>query len=105
VFNYSQEEGSRAAKMDNQVATRVKNRRHRDAMKLQQRIAREMADAQIGKTLSVLVESPNLARTEHDAPDVDCRVILTRPASPGTFVQARILGSQVYDLVAEPKEG
>ena len=105
VFNYSQEEGSRAAKMDNQVATRVKNRRHRDAMKLQQHIAREMADAQIGKTLSVLVESPNLARTEHDAPDVDCRVILTRPASPGTFVQARILGSQVYDLVAEPKEG
>lgn len=34
LFNYSQEDGSRAAKMSNQVPTRVKNRRHRDAMKL-----------------------------------------------------------------------
>ena len=101
VFNYSQEEGSRAAKMENQVPTQMKNRRHRDAMKLQQRIAREMADAQTGKTLKVLVESPNIARTEHDAPDVDCRVILTTPAAPGAFIQAKVIGSQVYDIVAE----
>ena len=74
-------------------------------MKLQQRIAREMADARIGKTLNVLVESPNIARTEHDAPEVDCRVILTRPATPGTFIQAKVIGSQVYDIVAEPTAG
>lgn len=104
VFNYSQEDGSRAAKMDNQVPARVKNRRHRDAMKLQQRIAREMAESQNGQELTALVESPNIARTEHDAPEVDCRVILTRPAEPGSFIRAKVIGSQVYDLVADPLE-
>jgi ribosomal protein S12 methylthiotransferase len=102
VFNYSQEEGSRAAKMENQVPARVKNRRHRQAMALQQKIAREMAESQTGRTLRVLVETPNAARTEHDAPEVDCRVILTRPAEPGSFVDVKVLGSQTYDLVAEP---
>lgn len=102
VFNYSQEEGSRAAKMENQVPTRVKNRRHRQAMALQQKIAREMAESQTGKTLRVLVENPNTARTEHDAPEVDCRVILTRPAESGSFVDVKVLGAQTYDLVAEP---
>jgi ribosomal protein S12 methylthiotransferase len=89
--------------MENQVPTRVKNRRHRQAMALQQKIAREMAEAQTGKTLRVLVETPNSARTEHDAPEVDCRVILTQPATPGTFISAKILGAQTYDLVAEPE--
>jgi len=104
VFNYSQEDGSRAAKMDEQISVRVKNRRHREAMKLQQRIALETASAASGKVLKVLVEQPNLGRTEHDAPEVDCRVILTEPCEPGTFVRAKVVGSQVYDLVASPKE-
>jgi ribosomal protein S12 methylthiotransferase len=103
VFNYSQEDGSRAAKMDGQVPTRVKNRRHRDAMKLQQKIARETADAMLGRTLKVLVEQPNIARTEHDAPEVDCRVVLTRPCEVGTFIRAKVVGSQVYDIVATPE--
>ena len=102
VFNYSQEEGSRAAKMENQVPARVKNRRHRRAMELQQKIARETAESQTGKTLRILVETPNLGRTEHDAPEVDCRVVLVRPAEPGTFIDAKILGAQTYDLLAEP---
>ena len=103
VFNYSQEEGSRAAKMDGQVPSRIKNRRHREAMKLQQKIALESAEAATGKLLKVLVEQPNLGRTEHDAPEVDCRVILTEPREPGTFVNATVIGSQVYDLVARPE--
>ena len=103
VFNYSQEEGSRAAKMEGQIPARMKNRRHRDAMKLQQKIALETSAVATGKFLKVLVEQPNLGRTEHDAPDVDCRVILTESREPGTFVNAKIIGSQVYDLVARPE--
>jgi tRNA A37 methylthiotransferase MiaB len=71
-------------------------------MELQQKIARETAESQTGKTLRILVETPNLGRTEHDAPEVDCRVVLVRPAEPGTFIDAKILGSQTYDLLAEP---
>ncbi len=102
VFCYSQEEGSRAAKMENQVPTRTKNRRHREAMKLQQRIAAEWAEAQKGRTFRVLVDQARLGRTEYDAPDVDCRVVLTKSAPVGSFVEAKVTGSQVYDLVAKP---
>lgn len=102
VFLYSQEDGSRAAKMEDQIPARVKNRRFREAMKLQQRIATEIAAEQVGKTLRVLVEQPLAGRTEFDAPDVDTRVILTSPAEPGTFASVKITGTQVYDLLGEP---
>lgn len=102
VFCYSQEEGSRAAKMENQVLTRTKNRRHREAMKLQQRIAAEWAEAQKGRTFRVLADQARLGRTEYDAPDVDCRVVLTKSVPVGSFVDVKVTGSQVYDLVAKP---
>ena len=102
IFTYSQEEGSRAAGLPGQVPERIKNRRHREAMKVQQRIAAESAAAQKGKALRVLVDQPRIARSAHDAPDVDCRVILTRDAPVGEFVEVRVIGSHVYDLVAEP---
>ena len=102
VFAYSREEGSRAAKMENQIPTATKNRRHRAAMKLQQKIAAELAEAQVGRTVRVLVEQPRVGRTMHDAPDVDCKVILTEAAPVGRFIDARVTGTQVYDLVADP---
>jgi ribosomal protein S12 methylthiotransferase len=102
VFCYSQEDGSRAAKMDGQIPKRTKNRRFREAMQLQQRIAAETAEASKGRKIRVLVENPNVGRTEADAPEVDCRVILTKPCEPGTFAAANVIGSQIYDLVAEP---
>jgi ribosomal protein S12 methylthiotransferase len=102
VFKYSKEEGSRAAKMEGQIPAREKNRRHRLAMQLQQRIARETAAARIGSRLRVLVEQPQVARSEHDAPDVDCRVLLESPLPSGEFAEVAVTGTQVYDLVARP---
>src|SRR3954453_22411842 len=63
IFTYSQEEGSRAAKMEEQVPVKVRQARYKKAMKLQQRIAGEIAKAQIGKTMRVLVEEPLVGRT------------------------------------------
>ena len=101
VFKYSQEEGSRAAKMEGQVPPSVKNKRHARAMKLQQKISRELAEARKGETLRVLVEQPQIARSEHDAPDVDCRVLLDKALVPGEFADVVVTGSQVYDLTAQ----
>jgi ribosomal protein S12 methylthiotransferase len=100
VFLYSQEEGSRAAKMEQQIPARVKNRRHREAMRLQQKIAAEIARERVGQTLRVLVEQPSIARSAHDAPDVDCRVLLETPRPVGEFAEVTVTGTQVYDLVA-----
>jgi ribosomal protein S12 methylthiotransferase len=102
IFTYSPEEGSRAAKMPGQISARVKNARHREAMRVQQRIAAQLAAARKDETLRVLVDRPRVARSAHDAPDVDCRVILTRNAPVGDFVDARVIGSHIYDLLAEP---
>ncbi|HEY5777465.1 MAG TPA: 30S ribosomal protein S12 methylthiotransferase RimO [Terrimicrobiaceae bacterium] len=101
VFCYSQEEGSRAARMPGQLPAKVKNRRHREAMKVQQRIAAELAAARVGTGVRVLVDQSRIGRTEHDAPEVDCRVILKCVAPVGEFVNVRVTGSQVYDLLAE----
>jgi ribosomal protein S12 methylthiotransferase len=102
IFTYSREEGSRAAKMEGQVPAKTKQARFRKAMRLQQRIAREIAEGQIGKTLRVLVEKEGVARAESDAPDVDTQVLLTGAAGVGEFANVRITGSRVYDLVGEP---
>jgi ribosomal protein S12 methylthiotransferase len=100
VFKYSQEEGSRAAKMPDQVAAAIKNQRYRRAMTVQQRVAREMAAQKVGREMRLLVDQPLIARTEADAPDVDARVILSRPAAVGEFTHRRITGSRGYDLLA-----
>lgn len=100
VFLYSQEEGSRAAKMENQIPGRTKQARYRKAMRLQQRIATEVSQSFVGKTLRVLTDSPLVARTQADAPDVDCRVRLDRPAPVGTFLDVKVTGTQIYDLQA-----
>src|SRR6476646_6302856 len=100
VFKYSQEEGSRAAKMPEQIPARIKNDRYRRAMTLQQRIAREIAAEKVGRELRLLVDQPLLARTEADAPDIDTRVILSEPGAVGEFTSRPILGSRGYDLLA-----
>ena len=100
VFKYSQEEGSRAAKMPEQLPAKIKNERYRRAMTAQQRIARELAAEKVGGDMRLLVDQPHVARTEADAPEVDARVILSQPAAVGEFVQRRITGSRGYDLLA-----
>jgi ribosomal protein S12 methylthiotransferase len=100
IFKYSQEEGSRAAKMPHQISAKEKNARYRKAMTLQQRIAREIAASQAGRRLKLLVDQPFVARTEADAPEVDTRVLLRESAPVGEFVTREITGSRGYDLVA-----
>ena len=98
IFTYSQEEGSRAAKMDGQLPPAVKNARYRRAMSLQQKIAAEIAQSMVGREIKVLVEEPLIGRSESDAPDVDTRVLLSRTAPVGQFAKVRVSGTQLYDL-------
>ena len=102
IFTYSQEEGSRAAKMDGQLSQKVKAARYKKAMSLQQRIANETSASQVGRTLRALVDQPLIARAEVDAPDIDGRILLSRPAPVGEFIDVKITGTQVYDLTGEP---
>jgi ribosomal protein S12 methylthiotransferase len=100
IFKYSQEGGSRAAKMPGQIPAKIKNARYRAAMLAQQQIAHEIACEKVGRELKLLVDQPHIARTEGDAPDVDARVVLSKPAPVGEFIWRRITGSRGYDLLA-----
>jgi ribosomal protein S12 methylthiotransferase len=58
VFGYSHEEGTRAGGMANQVDDLIKEARKAEAMEAQLDVAKEIAAAQKGKTMRVLVEGP-----------------------------------------------
>jgi ribosomal protein S12 methylthiotransferase len=86
--------------MEGQISASVKKARYRKAMAAQQKVATERAASFVGKKVRVLVDTPNVARTEADAPDVDGKVLLQKPLSPGEFAEVTITGHKIYDLIA-----
>jgi ribosomal protein S12 methylthiotransferase len=102
VFRYSQEEGTRAAKMEQQIPKKTKEARWHRVMKLQKEIAAQVSETFVGRTLKVLVEEPGVARGEADAPDIDGRVHLPITVPLGEFAHVKITGHEDYDLLALP---
>jgi ribosomal protein S12 methylthiotransferase len=100
VFEYSQEEGTKAAKMDDQIPAKLKKRRWHEAMGLQREIAAAVSASMVGRRLRVLVESPGVARAEGDAPDIDGRVYVPKTLPAGEFTEVEITGAAGYDLLA-----
>jgi ribosomal protein S12 methylthiotransferase len=62
VFTYSKEEATRAAKMQNQISERVKQKRRERAMAEQHKVARGVSESFLGRTIRVLVEGQASAR-------------------------------------------
>ncbi|MGA2016185.1 MAG: 30S ribosomal protein S12 methylthiotransferase RimO [Opitutaceae bacterium] len=102
VFRYSQEEGTRAAKLPGQVPAREKERRWHRLMALQKAIASAIGAGRVGRTLKVLVDEIGVARGEADAPDIDGRVYVPRELPVGDFASVTITGHHDYDLLALP---
>ncbi|CAB4242679.1 Ribosomal protein S12 methylthiotransferase RimO [Methylacidimicrobium sp. AP8] len=100
VFSYSQEEGTRSARQKVQVPETVKKRRWEELMAKQKEIARRRALDQVGQRIRVLVDSPGIARSAADAPEVDGRVYVSPKLSPGTFADVVVRGASDYDLIA-----
>ena len=100
VFEYSQEEGTRASKLSAQLPAKLKKRRWHEAMGLQREIAGEISAAAIGRRVRVLVESPGVARGEADAPEIDGRIYVPLSLPVGEFAEVRITGARGYDLLA-----
>jgi ribosomal protein S12 methylthiotransferase len=102
VFRYSQEEGTRAAKMQGQVPAGEKERRWHRLMALQKDIAASASARSVGRTVRVLVDEAGVARGEADAPDIDGRVYVPRELPVGSFATVKINGHHDYDLIALP---
>lgn len=109
VFPYSQEEGTPAAEMPEQISEEEKERRRDEIMELQQQIVFEKSESQLDKVFSVMVEGrlPEedvyIARSYMDAPDVDGYVFFHSDWNlmSGDFVDIRITETNGYDLIGE----
>lgn len=108
-FPYSQEDGTVAGKMDNQVDDDIKAHRADIIMEQQQLIHRRKNEACMGKTFEAVVEGFDkwaecyFGRTESDAPDIDGKVFFagTDKLRVGQYVNIRITDTLDYDLIGE----
>ena len=109
-FAYSQEEGTAAAELPDQVEDEVKERRAEILMDDQMNIMDAQGQELIGQTLEVLVEGFDryaecwFGRSYRDAPDIDGKVFFTtggkRPRL-GSFVKVEITDCMDADLTGE----
>jgi ribosomal protein S12 methylthiotransferase len=100
VFQYSKEEGTPAYKMSGQIHHMTRKSRWSRAMAELQKIAAELNQEQVGKTVRVLVEQPGVGRTAWDAPEIDGSVHVDESIPVGEFADVTIRDWRGYDLVA-----
>jgi ribosomal protein S12 methylthiotransferase len=109
VFTYSLEPDTPAAKLDGHVPAELMEQRRETLMAIQQKIAFEQLESQLGRTLDVILDQPVageknvfVGRSVADAPDVDGLVFVTgdrQKLRAGDIVPVEIVATQEYDLV------
>lgn len=113
VFPYSQEEGTRAATLDQTVPTEVARERRDIIMEIQQGISLKKNQALVGHSLEVLIEAVgevedqmgstepiSVGRARRHAPEVDGLVFIPGSHHIGSLVNVEIENAAPYDLWA-----
>ena len=112
VFQFSPEEGTLAAEMEDQVDPEIAERRVELVVDLQSRIMDEFNESRLGGVEEVLCEGFDaqegcyVGRTYADSVEIDGRVLFTAAGliPAGTFVNVRITGVMDGDLTGEIEE-
>jgi ribosomal protein S12 methylthiotransferase len=113
-FAYSDVKGAAANELPGALPQALREERRARFMAVAESVSAARLQARVGMTMQVLLDSaPALGRkgavgrSYADAPEIDGRVLLQPPRKAsqqmrvGEFVQARIVGTQGHDLVAE----
>jgi ribosomal protein S12 methylthiotransferase len=108
AFTYSFEPDTPAARLPDHLPEEVKSERRDRLMEIQQKVAFEWNEAQVGRQLDVLIdaavpdqENAWVGRSYADAPDVDGVVYVTgKGLSVGALVPSEIVARSGYDLAA-----
>ena len=108
AFTYSQEEGTDAANLPNQIDEDVKKKRLDRVMKAQQKISYTQNKKHVGETMTGMVIGKDnnnyLLRSYWNAPDdVDGKIYFTseKKLNNGDIVKVKITNAFVYDLMGE----
>ena len=106
-FTFSYEPGTFSDALGDPIPTEVKEERRARLMEQQQRISLERNQAQVGRTLNVLIEGRgdglSLGRSYRDAPEIDGVVIVEGDLPLGKTAPVSITGAMVYDLTGGMK--
>ncbi|MFF8993898.1 30S ribosomal protein S12 methylthiotransferase RimO [Streptomyces sp. NPDC014983] len=112
VFGYSDEEGTEAATYDDKLDEDVVAERLAHISRLAEELVSQRAEERVGESVHVLVESVDdeegvYGRAAHQAPETDGQVLLTSGEGlvVGRMVEAKVVGTEGVDLVAEPLTG
>ena len=106
VFQYSQEEGTKAAKMEKQIDKKTKEKRYNKIMEIQQDISYNKNRKYIGKEIEVIIdekiEDEFIGRTVYDAPEIDNTVYVRgKNINIGDIIKIKITDAFEYDLMGE----
>lgn len=112
VFGYSDEDGTEAATYADKLDEDVVAARLARVSRLAEELTAQRAEERLGATVTVLVEAVDeetgevTGRADHQAPETDGQVVLEPVGDwepvPGTFVTAKVTGTEGVDLIAEP---
>ena len=111
-FAYSAEENTVAARMDNQIAEDVKQRRADHIMELQAQISAEKQAEKVGATLECVCDGVDeetgmyLLRSKADCPEIDGNFLTPAdtPLETGAFYRVTVTDSDTYDLYGYAEE-
>lgn len=105
VFKYSQEEGTAASKMKDQIPEEVKEFRENELMMIQREVSKEINTLKINNIYDILVEGTNedyyYGRNYEMIPEVDGSVFFKSDSdiSIGSIVKVMITDTTEYDLI------
>jgi ribosomal protein S12 methylthiotransferase len=104
-FPFSNEVGTYAAGLEDQIDADLVTERLRECTELQDAITARRREELLGATVEVLVDAPGEGRTYREAPEIDGIVSLPVDLPIGSFAEVVVTGADGPDLIAEPASG
>ena len=107
VFTYSQEEGTAAAKLPNQIDEDVKIERKETLMNIQKGIVRDLNKLKIGNIYDTIIDGSTgeyyIGRNYEMAPEIDGLIYVTKKKTlkKGDIIKVKITNVMEYDLVGD----
>jgi len=105
VFTYSEEEGTSAENLSDDIPREVKDYRKNKILDIQHDISLEKNESFIGKIINVLVdeasENVSIGRTEFDSPEIDNIVHIKGYQEKGSFVKVKVERVNEYELIGK----
>lgn len=102
IFTYSEEEGTLAEKLNDNVPRQLKNDRKFNLQEIQNSIMLEKNESLINSTITVLIDEINgnfaIGRTEFDSPEVDNIVKVSGNTKVGNFEEIQITDANEFEL-------